>query len=53
MYTVRNRMMPPGTRLGLDTCCGGTITLGEAARSAGLTSNELRAELGPALETQR
>ena len=38
-------------RLGLDTCCGGALTLGEAARSAGLTPDELRAELGPALET--
>lgn len=37
-------------RLGLDTCCGGTLTLGEAARSAGLTADELRAVLGPALE---
>jgi hypothetical protein len=42
--------MPPGTRLGLDTCCGGMLTLGEAARSA--VPNELRAEVGP-LETQR
>jgi regulator of cell morphogenesis and NO signaling len=40
-------------RLGLDTCCGGALTLGEAARAAGLTPNELRAELGSALETQR
>ena len=38
-------------RLGLDTCCDGALTLGEAARSAGLTPDELRAELGPALET--
>jgi regulator of cell morphogenesis and NO signaling len=37
-------------RLGLDTCCGGALTLGEAARSAGLTPDELRAELGAVLE---
>ena len=36
-------------RLGVDTCCGGTQTLAEAARSVGLTPEELRAALGPAL----
>lgn len=37
-------------RLGVDTCCGGTLTLAEAARSVGLTPDELRTALGPALK---
>jgi iron-sulfur cluster repair protein YtfE (RIC family) len=39
-------------RLALDTCCGGTLTLGEAARSVGLTPDELRTALEPALEAK-
>ena len=40
-------------RVGLDTCCGGTLTLAEAARSVGLTPDELRAVLEPALEANK
>lgn len=36
-------------RLGVDTCCGGTLTLAEAARSIGLEAEQLRAEIEPAL----
>ena len=36
-------------RLGLDTCCGGTLTLAEAGRAAGLTPEDLVVALGPAL----
>jgi iron-sulfur cluster repair protein YtfE (RIC family) len=36
-------------RLGLDTCCGGALTLAEAARSVGLVPQELRAALESAL----
>jgi iron-sulfur cluster repair protein YtfE (RIC family) len=36
-------------RLGVDTCCGGTLTLAEAARAAGMAANELRAAVEPAL----
>ena len=39
-------------RLGLDTCCGGTLTLTEAARSVGLAPEKLRAALGSALEAK-
>lgn len=37
-------------RLGIDTCCGGSLTLREAAQSAGLTPEALLAALGPAVE---
>lgn len=37
-------------RLGVDTCCGGTQTLAEAAGSIGLAPEELLAALGPALK---
>ena len=37
-------------RLGVDTCCGGAQTLAEAARSVGLTPEELRATLEPAMK---
>jgi iron-sulfur cluster repair protein YtfE (RIC family) len=40
-------------RLGVDTCCGGTQTLAEAARSVGLTPEELSAALGPVLGRPR
>ena len=40
-------------RLGVDTCCGGTQTLEEAAHSVGLAPDELRALVGPALEGKR
>lgn len=48
----------PGTaeifnRLGVDTCCGGTLTLAEAARSLGIEPERLRAEIEPALVQQR
>jgi iron-sulfur cluster repair protein YtfE (RIC family) len=33
----------------VDTCCGGTLTLAEAARAAGMAANELRAAVEPAL----
>jgi iron-sulfur cluster repair protein YtfE (RIC family) len=47
----------PGTaeifnRLGVDTCCGGTLTLPDAARAAGIAPGELRAALEPALAQQ-
>ena len=37
-------------RLGVDTCCGGSETLADAARSAGLTAEELRTALEPAMK---
>ncbi|HET6578054.1 MAG TPA: DUF542 domain-containing protein [Gemmatimonadales bacterium] len=48
----------PGTadifnRLGVDTCCGGTLTLTDAARAAGIAPGALRAALEPALAQQR
>ena len=36
-------------RLGVDTCCGGTLTLTEAARAAGIAPGDLRAAVEPAL----
>jgi iron-sulfur cluster repair protein YtfE (RIC family) len=39
-------------RLGVDTCCGGTLTLADAARAAGLAPDDLRAALAPALEAK-
>jgi len=36
-------------RLAIDTCCGGTLTLAEAARSVGLAPERLLAELEPVL----
>jgi iron-sulfur cluster repair protein YtfE (RIC family) len=39
-------------RLDVDTCCGGTLTLEEAAHSAGLTPDGLRALVAPALEAK-
>jgi iron-sulfur cluster repair protein YtfE (RIC family) len=36
-------------RLGVDTCCGGTLTLAEAARSVGMGADELRAAIEPTL----
>lgn len=36
------------SRLGVDTCCGGGETLADAARSAGLAAEELRAAIEPA-----
>jgi iron-sulfur cluster repair protein YtfE (RIC family) len=39
-------------RLGLDICCGGALTLTEAARSIGLMPEELRAALESALEAK-
>jgi len=40
-------------RLGVDTCCGGTLTLTEAARAAGITPEALRAAVEPALAQTR
>jgi|APDOM4702015023_1054809.scaffolds.fasta_scaffold08925_4 regulator of cell morphogenesis and NO signaling len=40
-------------RLGVDTCCGGTQTLAEAAGSIGLAPEELLAALEPALKTTK
>ncbi len=37
-------------RLGIDTCCGGSLTLTEAVASIGLSPQELRAALEPALK---
>ncbi len=36
-------------RLGVDTCCGGTLTLAEAARAIGMAADELRAAIEPVL----
>lgn len=36
--------------LGLDTCCGGALTLREAARAAGVSPDELRRLVEPALK---
>jgi iron-sulfur cluster repair protein YtfE (RIC family) len=36
---------------GIDTCCGGSRTLAESARSVGLTPEALIAALAPAVET--
>ena len=36
-------------RLAIDTCCGGTLTLAEAARSVGLAPERLLAALEPVL----
>jgi len=48
----------PGTaeifnRLGVDTCCGGTLTLVEAARAAGVAPAALRAAVEPALAAKQ
>ena len=40
-------------RLGVDSCCGGTQTLAEAARSIGLAPEELLAALEPALKAAK
>ena len=40
-------------RLGVDTCCGGTLTLAEAAHSVGMEPEQLRVEVEPALAQQR
>ena len=40
-------------RLGVDTCCGGALTLTEAARSVGMEPEQLRAEVEPALAQKR
>ena len=37
-------------RFGIDTCCGGGLTLEQAARSAGVSTETLLAELAPAGE---
>ncbi|HEU4697810.1 MAG TPA: DUF542 domain-containing protein [Gemmatimonadales bacterium] len=36
--------------LGIDTCCGGGLSLAEAAQSAGIPTSELLAKLAPMLE---
>lgn len=41
------------TRFGLDTCCGGTLTVKEAAYRHGLDSTTLCAELRAAIEADR
>lgn len=48
----------PGTaeifnRMGVDTCCGGTLTLTDAARAAGISPGELRTAVEPVLAQQR
>lgn len=40
-------------RFGIDTCCGGTLTLAEAARSVGLAPETLIAALEPALRAAK
>jgi regulator of cell morphogenesis and NO signaling len=40
-------------RLGIDTCCGGTLTLTEAARSIGMAPEALRAAVEPVLAQHR
>lgn len=46
------RTAPILNRLGIDTCCGGGLSLDQAARSAGLELRELLAELQPTLEAE-
>jgi regulator of cell morphogenesis and NO signaling len=41
---------PVLNRNGIDTCCGGSLTLEAAARSAGITLDELQRQLRSALE---
>jgi regulator of cell morphogenesis and NO signaling len=40
-------------RLGIDTCCGGTQTLAQAARSVGLAPEALIAALKPTLKAAK
>ncbi len=47
------RLAPVFNRLGIDTCCGGTMTLRQAAFSVGVTPDELCAAVQPALEARR
>ena len=40
-------------RLGIDTCCGGTLTLTEAAHSVGMDPAALRAAVEPVLAQRK
>ncbi|TAK20252.1 MAG: hypothetical protein EPO26_19370 [Chloroflexota bacterium] len=45
LVVADQRFLPVFTRLGLDSCCGGSVTLREAAQHHGLDLDALLAEL--------